>query len=158
MSETKQFPDAGLYPNDLVATGKPSLGDLHVVSWLVRHFAKTVLERRADFHAGIPGAENPLVPIEAEARSMAAVLQGHDERFDAQPWNTPARVGNLCRVLCPEETKQYGDPVVGFFMWIAGQTVQMMTDIEGGADEAEVKPQIDAMLDDATERLLGVKY
>lgn len=158
MTELKQFPDAGLYLDDLVATGKPSLGDLHVVSWLVRNFAKYVLERRAAFHRGDAGAENPIPAIEAEAGILSAVFQGKDERFDSQPWNTPARVGNLCRVLCPEETKQYGDPVTGLFMWVAGQTIAIMTAIEGGADEAVMKPRFDQLYDDITDRLLGVKY
>jgi len=158
MSETKQFPDAGLYLDDLIATGKPSLGDLHVVSWLVRHFAQAVLIKRAAFHAGEDGAHDPLPAIETEARQMAVAFQGHDDRFDAQPWNTPARIGNLFRVLCPDETRQYGDPVQGFFMWIAGQLLAMTMAIESGEPEADIKPKIDAMLDDATQRLLGVKY
>lgn len=158
MAEPKQFPDAGLYLDDLVATGKPSLGDLHTVSWLVRNFAKFVLEKRADFHAGKAGAENPLPAIEQEAALMASIFQGYDRRFDAQPWNTPARVGNLCRVLKPEETKQYGDPVKGFFMWLAAQAIAAAQAIEGGEPEADVKPRIDALMDDVTERLLGIKY
>lgn len=158
MAQAKQFPDAGLYLDDLVATGKPSLGDLHTVSWLVRNFAKFVLERRADFHAGKAGAENPIPAIESEAELLGGIFQGKDERFDAQPWNTPARVGNLCRVLCPDETRQYGDPAKGFFMWTAAQVIASAQAIEGGSPEAEVKPKIDALMDDVTERLLGVKY
>jgi len=61
-------------------------------------------------------------------------------------------------VLCPDETRQYGDPVQGFFMWIAGQLLAMTMAIESGEPEADIKPKIDAMLDDATQRLLGVKY
>lgn len=158
MSETKTFPDSGLYLDDLVATGKPSLGDAQVVSWLVRHFAKGVLDTRAGFMTGKADMKEPLAVIEREAREMAAIFQGHDERFDAQPWNTPARIGNLCRVLCPEETKQYGDPVAGLFMWIAGQTLALMMEIEETGDEASVKPRIDATLEDIIARLLGVKY
>jgi hypothetical protein len=158
MSEAKQFPDAGIYLDDLVATGKPSLGDLHTVSWLVRNFGKFVLEKRSDFHAGKAGAENPLPAIEAEAALMGAIFQGQDERFDAQPWNTAARIGNLCRVLCPDETREYGDPVKGMFMWVASQTIAMMQAIEDGDKEAIIKPKIDAMYEDITARLLGAKY
>ncbi|MFM0165735.1 hypothetical protein PQR39_35565 [Paraburkholderia sediminicola] len=158
MSETKTFPESGIYLDDRVVTGKPSLGDAHTVSWLVRHFAKTVLDTRAGFMVGNEAMKDPLTAIEREAREMASIFQGHDERFDAQPWNVPARIGNLCRVLCPEETKQYGDPVAGLFMWVAGQVLGLMMEIEDGGDEAEIKPRIDAMLEDITARLLGVKY
>ena len=154
----KTLPATGLYLDDLVSTGKPSLGDLHTVSWIVRHFAKFVFDRRAAFLAGEPGAEDPLPAIEAEARLLGDIILGRDDRFDAQPWNTPNRLGNVLKVLLPEEDEHYGDPGAALFMWVAYQLSEMSHVIEQGGSESETRTAIDDMLNDVTARLLGIKY
>jgi hypothetical protein len=138
MSETKQLPPTGLYLDDMVATGKPSLGDLHTVSWLVREFARFCIGKYSDFRAG-KGDRDPLPAITAEAALMGRIFQGGDERFDAQPWNTP-------------------DPGTGFFMWVAAQTMTLTQEMNDGTPEAQIKATMDDMMDDVTKRLLGVKY
>jgi hypothetical protein len=105
MTDIPKPGDGGLYLDDLVSTGKPSLGVLSVVSWLVRHFVQDVLKIRAAWHAGEPGARDPLASIEVEARQLGDIFLGRDARFDAQPWNTDNRLGMVMRVLFPEETK-----------------------------------------------------
>jgi hypothetical protein len=157
MSETKQLPPTGLYLDDMVATGKPSLGDLHTVSWLVREFARFCIGKYSDFRAG-KGDRDPLPAITAEAALMGRIFQGGDERFDAQPWNTPNRIGSVFRVLTPDETIAFGDPGTGFFMWVAAQTMTLTQEMNDGTPEAQIKATMDDMMDDVTKRLLGVKY
>ena len=156
--EPREFPPTGLYLDDLVATGKPSLGQLQVVSWIVRHFVQDVLKRRAAFHAGEAGASDPLPSIEREARELGAIFLGKDPRFDAQPWNDPKRLGMTFAVLLPEETKHYGDSGTALFMWLAAQTAEAAAALEGGMAEADVRTELDGIVSDVTDRLLGVKY
>jgi hypothetical protein len=157
MSAAKQLPPTGLYLDDLVATGKPSLGDLHTVSWLVRNFAKFCIGKYSDFRAG-KGPRDPMPEISAEAKLLGDIFQGRDDRFDAQPWNSPNRLGNVMRVLMPEETIAFGDPGTGFFMWVAAQTMSMTQSMNEGHPEADIKARMDEMMDDVTARLLGIKY
>jgi len=148
----------GLSLDDLVSTGKPSLGDLAVVSRLVREFVKYVLDTRAAWHAGEPGARDPLAMIAAEGRLLGDIILGRDVRFDAQPWNTPRRLGMVLTVLLPEETKHYGDPGAALFMWLAAQAAEAAAFIEQGGDEVEARERLDRIVTDVTERLLGIKY
>lgn len=60
--------------------------------------------------------------------------------------------------LLPDETKSFGDPGAGLFMWVASQTAQMMQAIEGGEPEGAINPKIEAMLTDLVARLTGAKY
>ncbi|EUC21476.1 hypothetical protein [Paraburkholderia hospita] len=150
--------DGGLNRDDLVSTGKPSLGDLAVVSRLVREFVKFVLDTRAAWHAGEKGARDPLAMIEAEARQLGDIFLGRDVRFDAQPWNTDNRLGMVMRVLLPDETKHYGDPGAAPFMWLAAQAAEAAAFIEQGSDEVEARERLDRIVTDVTERLLGTRY
>ncbi len=63
-------PGDGLYLDDLVSTGKPSLGDLAVVSRLVREFVKYVLDIRHVF-AGMRKKRNRQEPSLDAIASMA---------------------------------------------------------------------------------------
>jgi hypothetical protein len=96
--------------------------------------------------------------IAAEARLLGDIFLGRDARFDAQPWNTDNRLGMVLRVLLPEETKDYGDPGSGLFMWLALQALNTAAFIEQGGDEAEARERLDGIADDVTARLLGIKY
>ncbi|MFM0647029.1 hypothetical protein PQR14_22115 [Paraburkholderia bryophila] len=131
-----------------VAKRRPTLLNAAEVAQLVRQFAARVLFLRAAFHAGEPGADRPLETIEHEARSFSAALSltPHGRAY----W----------MVALPEQVKEFGvvDPGAGLFMWIAGQTVQMMQAIEDGEPEAEIKPQIERMLNDIIARLTAAKY
>lgn len=116
------------------------------VEQIVREFAARVLFLRAAYHAGEDGAENPLQVVEHDARELRSSLKLGP--YGLAYW----------RVLLPEETKHTGDPGAALGLWVAGQIVKMMQAIEGGEPEAEIKPQMDAMLDDVTARLTGKKY
>jgi hypothetical protein len=125
---------------------RPALLGAAEVEQLVRQFVARVLFLRAAFHRGDDGAQNPLQMIESDARaaSAAIALTPHGRA--------------LWMVLLPEETKHYLDPGTGLFMWVAGQTVQMMEAIEQGGPEDEIKPKMAAMLADVVARLAGAKY
>jgi hypothetical protein len=129
-----------------VAKRRPSLVADAEIDRLVRKFASRVLFLRAAFHAGEPGADRPLETIEHEARaaSAAIALTLHGRSY----W----------MVALPEETKQFGDPGAGLFMWVASQIVQMMKAIEDGEPEAKIKPKMEAMLADMVARLTGAKH
>lgn len=156
MSENPEFSPTGLYLDDLVSTGKPSLGVLLVVSHLVREFVKYVLDTRAAWHRGENDARDPLGRIEAEARLLGDIFLGRDDRFDAQPWNTPNRLGNVLKVMLPEETKHYGDPGAALFMWLALQALSAAEFIEQGGSEHQARQRLDPIVDDVTQRLLGM--
>ncbi len=149
--------DGGLYLDDLVATGKPSLGQLAVVSRLVREFVQRVLETRAAWHKGEPGAKDPIAVYTEDARRMGDIFLGRDEQYDAQPWNTRRRLGNVLAVLLPQETEHYGDPGTALFMWLAAQAATAAAAIEQGQSEDVFRRKLDAVVDDVTQRLLGLK-
>jgi hypothetical protein len=65
----------------------------------VREYVKNVLEIRTAFNLGQGGADSPLVEIEAAAHHWGNVFFGRDARFDAQPWNTPNRIGMTLTML-----------------------------------------------------------
>lgn len=158
MSETiPNLGDGGLYLDDLVATGKPSLGQLAVVSGMVRAFIQRVLDIRAAWHAGDERARDPIALYTEDARRMGDVFMGRDARFDAQPWNSMRRLGITLRVLLPDEAEHYGDPGTGLFMWLATQASAAAAEIEGGQPEQELRAKLDAVADDVTQRLLGIK-
>jgi hypothetical protein len=98
----------GLYQDDLVSTCKPSLNNLSAVSQIVREYVKDVLNVRAEFNLGQGGAGLPLAKIETAASRMGKVFLGRDNRFDAQPWNTPNRIGMTLAMLFPEERNTTG--------------------------------------------------
>lgn len=131
---------------ETVTQRRPSLVADTEIERLVRQFAARVLFLRAAWHRGDDGAHNPLQAIEREARaaSVAVALTPHGRA--------------LFMYLLPDEVKAFGDPGAAMFMWIAGQVVQMMQAIEGSQLEADIKPQMDAMLTDIVARLTGKKY
>jgi len=138
---------------------KPSLGDPAAVDALVRQFAKRVFDTRAAFHMGEPGAREPLVIIEADARRMGKIFLGRDLAYDATPWNTDNRLGMYFRVLFPEETKHYGGPGVALFMWLAAQLAEGAAMLERDAStEPTVKRRIDRIIEDVVARLLHTKH
>lgn len=152
---TPTLGDGGPYLADLVATGKPSLGQLDVVSRLVRDFVQRVLDIRAAWHAGDERARDPIALYTEDARRMGDVFMGRDGRFDAQPWNSIRRLGITLRVLLPDETEHYGDPGTALFMWLAAQAASAGAAIESGQSEEEWRAKLDAVADDVTQRLLG---
>jgi hypothetical protein len=155
--DNPEFSPTGLYLDDLVSTGKPSLGVFPIVSRIVREYVKNVLEIRSAFNLGQGGADAPLVEIEAAARHWGNVFLGRDNRFDAQPWNTPNRLGMTLTMLFPEETKHYGDPGAAAFMWLAGQTLQASQFMEGGGSEDEARAKLEPVVEDFEQRLIGIK-
>ncbi|CAG9168149.1 hypothetical protein [Cupriavidus pinatubonensis] len=137
--------------------GKPSLGQLAVVSRLVREFVQRVLETRAAWHKGEPGAADPLAVYLEDARRMGNIFLGRDARYHAQPWNSIRRLGITLRVLLPEETEHYGDPGTALFMWLATQAATAAAAIETGQSEDVIRRKLDAVVDDVTQRLLGLE-
>jgi hypothetical protein len=85
---------------DPVSTGKPSLSDPAIVDALVRHFAKRVFDTQAAWQLGQPGARDPLMLIEQDARQMGAIMLGHDSAYDATPWNSDNRLGMYSGSCC----------------------------------------------------------
>ncbi|WP_042264773.1 hypothetical protein [Paraburkholderia heleia] len=128
------------------ARRRPTLIDDAEVEQLVRGFAARVLFLRAAFHAGEPGAGNPLETIDHDAGALSAALAltVHGAAY----W----------RYLLPEETKQTGDPGAALGLWMAAQLVQMMQSVENGEPEDAIKPTIEAMLADVVARLVGAKH
>lgn len=147
--------DGGLDLGDLAAAGKPSLGQLDVVSRLVRDFIQRVLDIRAAWHAGDERARDPVALYTEDARRMGDVFMGRDARFDAQPWNSMRRLGITLRVLLPDETEHYGDPGTALFMWLATQAASAAAEIESGKSEQELRAKLAAVVDDVAQRLLG---
>ncbi|NML31334.1 hypothetical protein [Paraburkholderia antibiotica] len=125
---------------------RPSLlGDAEIEQ-TVREFAARVLFLRAAWHAGKPGAENPLEAIERDARALSNALKLTP--YGSAYWS----------VLLPDETKHTGDPGAGLGLWVAGQVIAMMQAIEGGESEATIKSKLETMLADVVARLTGRKY
>jgi len=120
--EYNESPGGDISLVDLVSTGKPSLAHLHVVDKLVRDFTASVLLVKSGFQQGKAEAKDPLAVIEAQAREAGDIIMGRNPAYDAQQWNSPARLGNTLRVLLPNEVKHYGDPGAALFMWLANQT------------------------------------
>jgi len=142
-----------------ISIGKPSLSDPAIVDALVRHFAKRVFETRAAWQLGRPGAREPLVLIEEDARRLGAIVLGHDSAYDATTWNSENRLGMYFRVLLPEETKHYGDPGSALFMWLAWQLMEGAATLERDpAAEDRVKRRLDRIVVDVVARLLREKH
>jgi hypothetical protein len=138
---------------------KPSLGDPAVVDGLIRQFAKRVFETRAAFHMGEPGAREPLVVIEDDARIVGKVFLGHNATYDATPWNADNRLGMYLRVLFPEETLAYGGPSVALFMWLAHQLARGAKALKDDPDsEADVQRRLNLVIEDVVARLLHTKH
>lgn len=151
----------GLYLDQLVSTGKPSLARLDIVDRCVRHFVGEVLELHSGFlqSSGSPAdSARALAGLEGIARQLGDVFLGRDARFDAQPFNTPARLGSVLKVLVPEETVHYGDPGAALFMWLANQTL-LAARLQGTGklSEAQARERLDGVVRDVVARLLGVK-
>jgi hypothetical protein len=137
---------------------KPALGDPAIVDGLVRRFAKRVFDTRAAFHMGEPGAREPLVVIEEDARVFGEIFLGHNAAYDATPWNADDRLGMYLRVLFPEETLAYGGPGVVLFMWLAQQLAQGAKALEDDPDsEAHVQRRLNHVIEDVVARLLHTK-
>lgn len=138
---------------------KPSLGDPAVVDALVRQFAKRVFDTRAAFHMGKPGAREPLVVIEEDARVVGEIFIGHNAAHDATPWNADSRLSMYLQVLFPEETLAYGGPRVALFMWLAHQLAQGAKALEDGSDSAaDVQRRLHLFIEDVVARLLHRKH
>lgn len=155
--QPQQFPPTGLYLDDLVSAGKPSLGQFQIVDHLVRHYVKFILYLTADFKRGDARAKEPIPIIEEEARKLGAVFLGKDDRYDAQPWNNSSRLGALLRYQFQADTKHYGDPGMGAFMWLAGQVSAASQEQASGKPEAEVQKRLNACVEDFVAHLLGLR-
>ncbi|WP_162916222.1 hypothetical protein [Burkholderia sp. PAMC 26561] len=144
---------------ELVSTGKPSLSDPAIVDALVRHFAERVFETQAAWQLGRPGAREPLMLIEQDARRLGSIVRGHDSAYDATPWNSDDRLGMYFKILFPEKTRHYGDPGVALFMWLACQLMEGAATIERDpAAEDNVKRRLERIVVDVVARLLREKH
>lgn len=151
-----QTPDTGgLYLDQLVSTGKPSLAHLTVVDGLVRDFVAGVLALKSGFVAGHPDAKYPLLEIEKRARHLGDAFLGRDPAYDAQPYNNISRLGAQLRYLFPKETAHYEDAGAALFMWLANQTLNAAKAQNEGTPEPEVQKRLGAVVDDVISRLLG---
>jgi hypothetical protein len=144
---------------DTLPDNRPSLLDRETVEAIVRSFGKFVFDTRAAWHLGEPGAENPIASIEQRARHLGDVFTGRSPEFAPDAWHTPAKIGNYMRVLLPQDTKDFGDPVTGFFMWFASQLLLAAQDFENGtAHEEEVHRHLEPIIEDVIARLLHTKH
>jgi hypothetical protein len=132
----------------------PSLGDPAIVDQLVRQFAARVFDIRSAFFTGEPGADEPLVDIEADARRMGAIFLGRDVAYDLMPWNSDNCLGMYLKVLFPEESMNYGDPCTGAFMWLAYQIAQAAHAVDQGMDVRDAHRELDPIIADLVARLL----
>lgn len=152
-----ESPGGSISLGDLVSTGKPSLAHLSVVDKLVRDFSASVLLVKSGFQRGLSEAKNPLVVIEAQAREAGDIIMGRNPDYDAQPWNNPARLGNVIRVLLPNEVKHYGDPGAALFMWLANQTLKAGAALDEGGSDEDAQARLGVVVEDVVARILGVR-
>lgn len=149
--------DSGLYLDRLVEGDKPSLAHFDVVSKLVREFSAAAILVKSGFDLGAPNAKNPLEIIEEQARKCGDIIMGRSPDYVAQEWNREARLGNVIKVLLPDECRHYQDPGMALFMWLANQTLNAVRAQNEGVSEEVAQKRLAAICDDVTARILGVK-
>ena len=130
------------------------LGNPDAVEKLVREFMALVFNSRATWHKDGDGA-GAEARINSACKRCGAVIMGRSSTHDAQPWNSPARLGVLLRSLLADTESFGGDPGEAYFHFLAAQALNAAIAIEEGMAEEDVKKNTSEVVQDAIEVILG---
>lgn len=139
-----------------LSTSQPDnyLGNPECVNDLVRSFFSSVFSERARYHNGADGADSAHRLSEL-CKSYGKVIMGMSDRYKAQPWNAPTRLGAMLRALLPD-VNEYDNPGDAYFNFLAVQALNAAIALEEGhMSEDAVKANIEEVVQDAVERILG---
>lgn len=136
---------------------KPSLGNPDVVAGLVAEFAGAVVDVRRRYHEDKLTGDQAKSAILDLAKEYGAIVMGRDERFAAQPWHNPARLGRRIRLVMAG-AEGGGDPGEQLFETIGASLSELAVAMEAERiSDAEAERQSKEMLADVVQLILGTR-
>lgn len=138
-------------------SARPSLGDPAVVRGLVQDFATEVIGVRADYNGDKLTGQQAQDAIRAAAVRYGGIFMGRDGKFEALPWNDPARLGQRI-LLSAGSVDGVDDPGEALFLILS----RSLTDIavaheDGRLSDPAAKQNLKDALDSVVDLLLGYK-
>jgi hypothetical protein len=141
----------------IVVTDKPSLGSAPVVQGLVSEFAGAVVNVRKRYNQDKLSGEQAQAEVRALAKEYGDIVMGRDQRYQALPWNDPARLGRRIK-LVTAPIDGVTDPGEQLFLTVGLSIIELATahEDERISDES-TQAQMQEMLQDTANLVQGVR-
>lgn len=138
-------------------SSKPSLGNVDVVRGLMSEFGSACVEVRKSYNEQDITGEQAKGRIRELSVEYGNIVMGRDDRYDAMPWNDPARLGRRIKLVVPE-IPGVTDPGELLFLTVGTSlmTIAAAHEQERLPDDQAEKHTKD-MLEDTVNLILGLR-
>lgn len=136
---------------------RPSLGNADVVRGLMSEFATAIVANRKAYNEGKTDGEAAQARVRELSKEYADIIMGRDKRYDALPWNDPARLGKRIMLVIPE-VDGVEDPGEALFLTVGTSlnTIAVAHEEDRMSDH-DAEHNTKAMLEDAANLILGTR-
>lgn len=136
---------------------RPSLGNVDVVRGLVSEFAAAIVDTRKQYNLDKLSGEQAQQRVRELAREYGDTIMGRDSRYDAMPWNDPARLGRRIKLVVPT-IDEVADPGELLFLTIGTSLMSLAAAHEQGrVPDENAEKHTQAMLEDTANLIVGVR-
>lgn len=136
---------------------RPSLGNADVVRGLVSEFAAAIVDTRKQYNLDKLSGEQAQQRVRELAREYGDTIMGRDSRYDAMPWNDPARLGRRIKLVVPT-IDEVTDPGELLFLTIGTSLMSIAAAHESDRlPDKDAEKHTQAMLEDTANLIVGVR-
>lgn len=136
---------------------RPSLGNLDVVRGLVSEFAAAIVDARKQYNLDTLTGEQAQERVRELAREYGDVVMGRDSRYDAMPWNDPARLGRRIKLVVPP-VDGVADPGELLFLTIGTSLMALAkAHEEKRLPDPDAEQHTKSMLEDTANLIAGIR-
>lgn len=138
-------------------SSRPSLGNADVARGLVSEFASAIVAARKDYNLDKLTGEQAQARVRELAKEYGEIVMGRDARYEALPWNDPARLGRRIKLVVPA-IDGVTDPGELLFLTVGTSlmTIAKAHEEERLAD-ADAEHHVKEMLEDTANLILGLR-
>lgn len=136
---------------------RPSLGNADVVRGIMSEFGAAVVDVRKRYNLDKLTSQQAQAHVLELAKEYGAIIMGRDARYEALPWNDPARLGRRIKLVTPP-VEGAGDPGEQLFTVIGTALMSIAAAHEAGRlTDEDGEQHTRSMLEDAANLILGLR-
>lgn len=136
---------------------KPNLGNAAVVQSLVSEFGTAVVNIRKKYNKDELSGDQAKAAVVDVAEEYGNIIMGRDTRYEALPWNSPARLGRRISLVVPA-LDGIADEGKLLFVTIGTSLMSIAAAHENGRlSDATAEKAVKDMLDDTISLILGLR-
>ncbi len=138
-------------------SSKPNLGDAGVVKRLVSDFGMAVVNIRKKYNLDELTGEQAKAKLVELAEDYGNIIMGRDARYEALPWNSPARLGRRIKLVVPTIDGVEDEGKLLFLTIGTSLTAIASAHESGKLSDAAGERETKEMLDDTISLILGLR-